>query len=60
MERGGMLGSKCKVWDLSLTLGVWDSGVGFIRLWTLQLQCLAFEVSFHIRFTMVIGTVIIF
>ena len=31
-----VLGSNCKVWDLSLTLEVWDSYGGFIRSWALQ------------------------
>ena len=32
---GRMLGSNCKIWDLSLTSEVWDSSVGFIRPWDL-------------------------
>lgn len=43
-EHGGMLGSNCKAWDLSPTL--WDSSVGLIRPWTLQLQQLAFVMWF--------------
>lgn len=41
-----MLGSNSKVWDLSPTLEVYDSGVGFIRSWVLQLQWLAYMVWF--------------
>ncbi|KAF1892011.1 hypothetical protein Lal_00036363 [Lupinus albus] len=34
----GMLGSKCKVWDLIPTSDVYDSGVRFIWSWGLQPQ----------------------
>ena len=46
VEYGGILGSNRKVWNLSPTLEVWDSNMGFIRTWVLQLKQLAFFVWF--------------
>lgn len=37
-EHDVMLVSNCKVWELSPTLEVWNSSVGFVRFWPLQLQ----------------------